>query len=412
MSPALSHAGEYPSFQELVDAAQANSTLEPPAGTYSGPVFVDKPMTIDGRNQVTIDNGGKGSVIVLDTDGATVKNLHLTNSGESYNDIDAGVQVRGNFNVVKDNKIDNCLFGVDLQQSNNNIVRRNEISSKNFSLGLRGDAIRLWYSFNNKVLDNYFHDSRDMVVWYSRDNILSGNRGTRGRYSMHFMYSQYNLVENNHFWGNSVGIFVMYSDGIVLRGNKITHATGTSGMGIGWKETSDVVAENNEILYCATGLFFDLSPFQPDTVNTIENNLVAYCGIGVEFHDDVKYPNVFRNNVFKGNITPVMGHSGSTAVKHLWAGNHWDDYQGFDRNEDGVGDTPYELYAYADRLWMDIPPARFFQGAPVLGALDFFERLAPFTPPDLMLRDEAPVMSVDAIDLTPKPAESDNVFGL
>ncbi len=115
-------ATAYPSFQALVDAAEPNSSLTPPPGTYAGPVIIDKPLSIDGRNQVTIDAGGRGTVVVLDTDGATLKNLHLTNSGDSHNDIDSGVQLRGNFNVVKNNLIDNCLFGVDIQQSNSNLA--------------------------------------------------------------------------------------------------------------------------------------------------------------------------------------------------------------------------------------------------------------------------------------------------
>ncbi len=390
-------SASYPSFQKLVDAAEPNSALVPAPGTYAGPIIVDKPMTIDGRNQVTIDAGGKGTVVVLDTDGATLKNLRLTNSGSSHNDIDAGVQLRGNFNVVKNNRIDDCLFGIDIQQSNNNLVKQNRISSKDVELGLRGDAIRLWYSFNNKVIDNEFNNSRDMVVWYSRDNVLSGNKGTGGRYSMHFMYSQYNLVENNEFRHNSVGIFLMYSDGVVLRGNNITHATGATGMGIGWKETSDVTVENNQVLYNAKGLYFDLSPFQPDTTNRIIGNLIAYNGVGIEFHDDAKFGNIFKGNAFRGNVTQVMGHAKARAVKNTWEGNHWDDYEGFDLDADGIGDTPYELYAYADRIWMDVPPARFFKGSPVLEVLDFLERLAPFSDPDLMLRDRQPILATENI---------------
>ena len=79
---------QYPSFQKLVDEAKKGSTLIPPAGTYAGPVVIDKPLVIDGKNGVTIDAGGKGTVILLDTDGATIQNLRLTNSGESANDID------------------------------------------------------------------------------------------------------------------------------------------------------------------------------------------------------------------------------------------------------------------------------------------------------------------------------------
>lgn len=387
-------AAQLPSFQALVDAAEAGSVLSPPAGTYAGPVVVDKPLTIEGRDEVTIDAGGKGSVVILDTDGATLRGLHLTNSGDSHNDIDAGVQVRGNFNVVKDNRIDNCLFGVDLQQSENNIVRRNHISSKPVDLGIRGDAIRLWYSFHNRVEENTVINSRDIVVWYSRNNVIRRNKASHGRYSLHFMYSQYNLVEENDFRGNSVGIFLMYSDSVVVRKNHISHAVGAAGVGIGFKETSDVDIDGNEILYCATGLHIDVSPFQPDTTNRINGNLIAYNGIGIQFLNDWK-GNVFEDNLIKGNLTQVAVLGGKTAKRNEWRGNHWDDYAGFDRDHDGIGDTAYEQYAYADRIWMDVPPARFFKGTPMLEVVDFLERLAPFTSPDLLLRDEQPLMTAE-----------------
>ena len=341
---------------------------------------MDKPLTIDGQGKVTIDGGGKGTLVLLDTDGATLKGLALRNSGNSHNDLDSGVQVRGNFNVIKENVIEDCLFGVDLQQSRNNIVRRNRISSKAVDLGVRGDAIRLWYSFDNQVTDNEIRDSRDMVVWYSRDNLIARNDARGGRYSLHFMYSQTNRVEDNHFEDNTVGIFLMYSDGVIVRNNSIARAQGTTGVGIGFKETSDVTIEGNRILHCATGLYIDVSPYQPDTTNRIRDNLIAYNGVGIRWLNDWQ-GNEFTGNRFKGNIVQMVVEGGKGASRNLWEGNHWDDYEGFDRNGDGIGDTPYELYAYADRLWMDVPPAQFFKGTPMLEVIDFLERLAPFQCP-------------------------------
>ena len=393
--PSLATTAEYPRFQELVDASDPWGRLEPPPGTYAGPVVIKTPMTIDGRGQVTIDGGGKGSVVYLQTDGATLMNLHLTNSGDSHNDLDAAIQVRGNFNVIKDNLITNTLFGVDLQQAENNILKRNRISSKPVELGVRGDAIRLWYSFNNQITDNIIRNSRDTVVWYSRDNLIARNDARGGRYSLHFMYSQTNEVVDNHYEDNSVGIFLMYSDGVKLINNTITHATGATGMGIGFKETSDVDVIGNQILYCGTGLYIDVSPYQPDTTNRIMDNLVAYNGIGVQFLNDWT-GNEIEGNRFKGNITQVaVSGGGKTANRNHWQGNYWDDYEGFDLNRDGVGDTPYELFSYADRLWMDVPSARFFKGSPVLEVLDFLERLAPFTTPHMLVRDEAPLLHAE-----------------
>jgi len=385
--------------------------LIPPPGTYSGPIYVEQPLTIDGKGLVTIDAGGKGSVVYLDTDGATVKNLHLTNSGDSHNDIDAGVQVRGNFNVVKDNLIDDCLFGVDLQQSEHNIVRRNRISSKPFELGQRGDAVRLWYSFNNRIEYNEIRDARDMVIWYSADNKIVGNTGSNCRYSLHFMYSKYNLVEDNKYVNNAVGIFLMYSDGVIVRNNHISHAAGPTGVGIGFKETSDLTIEGNELLYCASGLYLDVSPYEPDTINRFENNLIAYNGIGVRFLNDWT-GNHFVGNQFAGNLTQVFVSGGKTADRNVWRDNYWSDYQGFDRDGNGVGDTPYELYAYADRLWRDVQYAQFYKGSPILEVLDFLERLAPFSKPDLVIRDESPRINKDVVPERTEPESPDTETAL
>jgi nitrous oxidase accessory protein len=391
LSLLTANAMAYPPLQPLIEKAKPNDTLLIPAGTYAGPVVLDFPLTLDGQNQVTIDAGGKGSVVFIDTNGAQVRNLHLTGSGNSHNDIDACIQVRGNFNIIKDNQMDDCLFGVDLQQANFNIVRRNQISSKAVELGMRGDAIRLWYSMNNQVTDNQIKNSRDMVVWYSKDNTIAHNKATDGRYSLHFMYSQYNLVEHNHFYHNSVGIFLMYSDDVVVRDNYIAYAMGSTGTGVGFKETSNAVIENNQMLYCAVGIYSDLSPYQPDTTNKIKGNLIAYNGTGILFHNDWT-GNVVSGNRFKGNFQQVSVQGAYTAKRNRWESNYWDDYQGFDRNGDRIGDTPYELYAYADRLWMDKPFAQFFKGSPVLEVLDFLEQLAPFSQPTLVLRDASPIL--------------------
>lgn len=382
-------AEQLPAFQPLVDTTPAGGELRPPPGRYAGPVVIKKPITIDGGAKVTIDGRGHGTVVVLETDGATLKGLHLTHSGALHNTLDAGIQVRGRYNVIKDNVIDDCLFGIDLKQADSNIIRRNQISSKPLPLGLRGDAIRLWYSMGNKLTHNVIRDARDTVVWYSKDNTIAYNDSARGRYALHFMYSHYNLVEHNRYHDHSVGIFLMYSDEVEIRHNRIANGTGPTAMGIGFKEASAVTIEGNDIIYCATGIYLDLSPFEPDRQNHIVNNRLAYNGIGVLFHNDWQ-GNVLTGNRLKGNLSPVAVQGAMSAARNEWRGNYWDDYEGFDRDGDGIGDTPYESYAYADRIWMDVPGARFFKASPMLEVLDFLERLAPFSEPGLLLRDPSP----------------------
>ncbi|MDP2155602.1 MAG: NosD domain-containing protein, partial [Sulfuricella sp.] len=300
------------------------------------------------------------------------------------------LNVRGNNNYIESLVIDDCLFGIDLKQSNNNVVRSNKIKSKPVELGVRGDAIRLWYSMNNRVESNDISDSRDTVVWYSKGNVFWKNRAVRSRYSLHFMFASQNVVDSNYYYDNSVGIYLMYTNDMVVRNNVISHSTGSTGMGVGFKEASGAVVENNEIIYCGIGISSDLSPFEPESTIRIEGNRIAYNGIGVMFNSD-REGNIFKRNIFEGNLTDVAVGGAGSSKRNEWHGNYWDDYQGFDRNNNGIGDTPYKLYAYADRLWMEIPHARFFKNAPLMEALDFLERLAPFSNPELILQDDAPM---------------------
>jgi nitrous oxidase accessory protein len=407
-------ADDLPSLQPLVDAATAGDVITPEAGVYAGNLVIEKSITLDGRNKVTLDAGGEGSVIILRTDGATLKGLHLRNSGDQHNDLDAGVQVRGNYNVVKDNIIEDTLFGIELQQSNNNVVLRNNIGSKTFDLGVRGDGIRLWYSTHNRIEENKVSNSRDVVVWYSSENKIRKNEIRNGRYGLHFMYALSNLVEDNFFEGNTVGAFLMYSDGIVLRRNRISHGVGTTGMGIGMKESSDVTVDDNTIVYCARGIYLDVSPFQPDTTNRIRRNRLAFNNIGILFHNDWT-GNILEDNRLENNFIQVSVNAGATAKRNGWDGNYWDDYRGFDLDKDGVGDTPHEMKVYADRLWMDVPAASFFKGSAILSVIDFMERLAPFTEPIKLLSDPRPKMTADVqlarqIDENAPAVEAENGF--
>ena len=379
-------------FQELVDKAEPGSVLRPPPGIYAGPVVINKPLTIEGDGKVSIDAGDRGTVMVLNADDSTIRGIHLSGSGDSHDTDDSCLDVRGNRNVIEGVIADNCLFGIDLKQSSNSVVRNNKIRSKDRELGVRGDGLRLWYSNNNLIEGNEIIDSRDMVAWYSHKNTFRNNLGKRSRYSIHFMFANDNIVEGNRFYDNAVGVYFMYTEGGILRNNVISHATGATGMGIGFKESSGTLVENNEIIYCGIGVGSDLSPFQPDSTIEFRGNRFAYNGIGILFNSETGGNNL-RDNTFEGNLTQVSyGSRGGAdnATKNSWSANFWDDYQGFDRNNDGVGDQKHELYSYADQIWIELPMARFFRSSPVLELLDFLERLAPFSTPDLILRDEKP----------------------
>jgi nitrous oxidase accessory protein len=376
-------------IQAAIAAAQPGTVIEPAPGRYLGSLLIDKAVTLDGHGQVTIDAGGQGTVMVIRTNNATVMNFHLTNTGTNPETEDSAVKIRGNNNLVRDNVIDDALFGIDLQQSYHNIVRRNRITSKDMDLGMRGDAIRLWYSDDNVVEYNVIRDSRDFVLWYSKRNRLSHNESSHSRYGLHFMFGADNIIEDNVFRDNSVGISMMYDQGDIIRRNFIGHAVGSTGTCIAMKEASAITIEDNDLQYCATAIAADVSPFQPDTINSISRNRISFNNVAVSFLNDW-HDNEFRDNDFKGNMTEVVVFGGGTANHNVWDGNTWDTYQGFDRDGDGIGDTPFRLMGYGSRVWMDIPNTRFFMDTLLMEVMDFLDRLAPFSQPELILEDRHP----------------------
>lgn len=378
------------SLQPIIDRAEEGDTILLSPGMYLGPISIEKDgIVLDGQGKCEINGLGKRSVITLKGEHIIVKNLQIANSGGSHDKIDCGVKIIGSHAIVKNCRIKECLFGVDIYQSDTNYILHNEITSlSRREKALKGDAIRLWWSKGNTIRGNYWHKVRDMVVWYSSGNLFEENLGIGNRYSIHFMYSHSNRIKRNEFYNNSVGVFLMYSEKTIMSNNLIVGSTGVSGMCLGMKETSSNQILNNRFIYSAEGIHIDVSPFVPEQINTIQGNEIAFCGSAIFFHTN-QMGNIITKNNFHSNLANVTAE-GKTANGNKWNDNFYDDYQGFDRNNDNIGDTPYELYAYVEHLWDFNKDIKFFYGSPLLVILDFLERLAPFSEPKFVLRDKSP----------------------
>ncbi len=384
-------------LQTAIDNAPEGAILKLPAGVYKGSITINKPLTIIGKEDgVVIDAGGVGTVIAIKSSYVTLKNLRVTNSGSLHHQLDAGITVADAKQCEISNcVIDDCLFGIDMQMVSNSIVSNNFITSKDLDLGLRGDGLRLWYSNDNLIKKNSLIKSRDMVVWYSHGNLIEENYGEWCRYSLHFMYAGKNLVKNNSYKYNSVGIFFMYSKDTIATGNTVKSSLGATGMGIGLKDVSNFTIRDNTVIYCAQGLYIDRSPFEPDTHNWIEGNKILYNSEALHFHS-LSENNIIKDNTIMGNIEDIVNDSrGSKTNENEIVGNYWDNYEGFDKDGDNIGDTPHKVYQYADQLWVYNPDVKFFYGSPVISLLNFLARLAPFSKPLFLLEDEKPKVKLE-----------------
>ena len=383
-------------LQEAINNAPEGSVLKLPKGVYKGSIIINKPLSIIGKEDgVIIDGGGIGTVIQITSSYVTLKNLTITGSGDRHDLLDSAIKI----NNSKQSEISNCiikdsLFGIDITMTNNSIFSNNYITSKDLELGLRGDGLRLWYSNDNIVSNNKLVKSRDMVIWYSHGNTVENNYGEQNRYSLHFMHAGKNIVKDNTYKLNSVGIFFMYTKDTIATGNTIQSSLGATGMGIGLKDVSNMTLNDNTIIYCAQGIYIDRSPYEPDTKNWLENNKILYNSEAIHFHS-ISENNVIKANTILGNIEDIINDSrGSKTDLNEIAGNYWDNYEGFDENGDNIGDTAHKVYQYADQLWVYNPNVKFFYGSPVIALLNFLAKLAPFTQPIFLMSDKTPKLKM------------------
>ena len=376
-------------LQAWIDTALPGTVLRLPPGTYSGPASITKPLTLEGNGKVVVDGGGKGTVLTIKADKVTIRGLTLRGSGDSHDAIDGAIMVaEGNGLLIENNVIEDVLFGISLHRTTDSVIRHNRIRSRGASSADRGDGLRLWYSMGNRIENNDIAQIRDITVSNSPHNRYTGNTIRDSRRAFNFLFSHRSLVERNILEKNSTGIIALNSNGLIIRGNRILHAMDASGAGIALKETSAALVVDNEIVHCAHGIMAD-SPM--DAINRIVfiNNVIAHNITGVYFYG-AKGGHIAINNTFRSNLWPVTIIGDGDPMNDFWWGNSWDNYEGFDLDGDGLGDKPHELYAWADRIWMETPSATFFRSTPVLELLDFLERLAPFSSPSLILRDTAP----------------------
>lgn len=388
-----------PPLQLYVEITPEGGVLKPPPGKYSGPVVIKKRITLDGDGQVTVNGGGSGSILTIEADEAIVRGLHLINSGDSHDKVDAAILVKANDTIVEDNIIEDSLFGIHLSNAHGNRIIGNHISSKDRDVTLRGDGIRLWYSHENLIRDNVLNNSRDMVFSNARENRIINNRMSNSRISMELVFSPENEIRGNTFDGNYNGVTVIYSDDLTISNNHILNMRKLTGFGISVKESYQILIDGNEIAHCAIGLLAT-SPLEKENILTITNNLFTFNDVATYFYGE-KGGHEIHNNRFIDNFVDVMGSTTGTSRLNHWENNYWDNYSGFDLNDDNIGDQPHRVYLYADRIWMERSMARFYRGTPALSLIDFVERLIPSSDPDLMYADPQPLMAAPATQNSP-----------
>jgi nitrous oxidase accessory protein len=362
-------------------------------GEYRGPLRLGTGVAVWGPRSAVVRSSGDGTTVRLEGDRAALLGVTVDGSGGRYDLLDAAVHVGAQDARVEGVRIVHAVFGILVEKSRRALLRGNEITGDPYqALGLRGDGIRLWETYDSRIEANRVMDSRDVVVWYSSGNHIVGNRIERGRYGTHLMYSHRNQIAENAYVGNVTGIFLMYSRDVTVSDNLIAEAAGAAGFGLGLKESGNLQVVGNRFLADTVGVYADTSPLYLQDRNLFEANVFRYDQVGVIFHSS-EDRNAFRANDFRDNGVAVRVEGRGDALRVTWAGNYFDDYAGYDLDGDGVGDVPYELRSLSSDLVAERAALAFYRGTPALGLVETIGRVVPLFTPRLLLVDPSPRMA-------------------
>lgn len=181
-------------------------------------------------------------------------------------------------------------------------------------------------SSENRITNNIIFDLRiGVFVWeYSKNNTVSNNDINGCVEGISLRESDGNEISKNKLYSCTMyGLYLIWSDNNIIKQNNVTD---NNFYGIRIKGS-----DNNNV-------------FRNEIINN-KNGLLCCCGAG----NNIIYLNQFVNN---------SEYNGKDDVVNQWYndeyGNYWDDYTGVDEDEDGFGDTPYNITGMANS--QDIKP--------------------------------------------------------
>ncbi|MHA2365398.1 MAG: NosD domain-containing protein [Candidatus Hodarchaeales archaeon] len=326
--------------------------------------------TIAGNNAFFNEDGSYGYGFYLSGKNKIFNN-NATRNGKYSNSggfciWGAGAEVENNTAVNNGGYVDNILAGEGFRIGDNIIVRNNTAIGSYFGFHLRGGEYNLlinnyasfnrvgfyiWDGSNHNIVQNNFisNNERNGIKLCSTpggcggttiNNTIKDNFVIGEEQGIHLSGLNYEVkVINNTLEDNSYGLYIYDNVNITIEENNITNCW--QGIYLGTNANNHSI-KSNLIQSGTYGFYIDSS-----TKNNITNNiLVSNSGYGIYLRDSPEN-RIYHNNFFYNSGGNVQAYANSASIGNIWSnnthGNFWSNYLGIDANDDGIGDTPYNI---------------------------------------------------------------------
>lgn len=395
------HAEQVPlPLQPLVDQAMPGTTIDIPPGLYTGPVIIDKPLTLKGNGKVQIQRAGEGPVLVIVANGVSLSGIEITDKTASPKE--STVYVEGSDNELNHVQIHTRGIGIQLREAHRNRLEHIHVDSiadseqnransgakpeqkpesGRSSFFQKGNGIDLWGSHDNIIRFSTISGVQDGIyIESSESNHLEKNLVTRSRYGYHLMFTKNSRLIENEGEGNVVGAMVMQTEGTQVIGNHFTKQyENVNSQGILIYNVKNAVVKENHIEENRIGIRVEQA-----SGNQIASNFVAHNFVGLQLIRT--NDNLFRHNQLISNVIQAQNlQSGTNDIRE----NYWDDAKTLDFTGDGKSDLPYRIQPFFLAMVEAAPPFQLFFQSP---GMMFLEGLAGHSGDTRQVSDNAPLI--------------------
>ncbi len=378
------------SFSEIkaaLAAALPGDTLLVHAGNYrEGNIIIDKPVTLLGLNWPELDGQKKYEVLSIKADHVTVSGFKVQYSGRASLDDPGGIKVYDSkYVVIKGNRLYDNFFGIYLQYSRHCIVRDNIIEAFGTEEQSIGNGIHCWKSDSLQIIANHITGHRDGIYFeFVTGSLIWRNISEHNiRYGLHFMFSNDDAYITNLFRKNGAGVAVMFTKNVRMFNNTFEDNWGDAAHGLLLKEISDSYIFNNRFVGNTSGIYMEGT-----NRILVEKNIFKDNGWGMKIQASCM-DNEIRENNFLSNTFDIS--TNGSLVLNTFNGNYWDKYEGYDLNDDHIGDVPYRPLSLFSVIVEQQPAAMLLFRSFIVTLLDRSEKIIPTLTPDNFI-DLTPVM--------------------
>lgn len=381
------------SFEELATLVRdvaGPKEIELLPQVYRGDLVIERAVAIRGRRGTTLEGSGTSTVVAIHGSDITLENVSVRRSGRRHTAEDSAIKATGERVHIADVDIQDSLFGVSLEACKHCVIERAHIVGFGDDTELRGDGIKLWEAHDSVVRGCVVEHARDLVVWYTRRALVENVTVTGGRYGAHFMYAHDAVVRRSRFERNVVGVFVMYSMRLRVEENVLAGARGAAGIGLGFKDSDGVQVRGNWLVANTVGTYLDNTPRTSSDPVAFDDNLLALNDVAMRLNTSEKGLS-FRGNDFHQNAAIIEVDGGGDAMFVEMRANHYSEYEGYDLDDDGIGDVAFEVKALSSELTESRPALKFFHGTASMGLVDVVARAMPMLASHKLLVDPAPL---------------------